>query len=182
MEIPADLRRRAKGVRLLVLDVDGVLTDGTLYYGAGGEELKAFHIQDGLGIKMLQASGVEVAIITGRASQALRLRAEDLGIRHVRQGVQRKLAAYHELLRALDLEQSQTACMGDDLPDLPMLDRCALAATVPDAPEAVRSRVHYVTRRPGGRGAVRELCELILDAQDQLQSQLATYLDEERRT
>jgi 3-deoxy-D-manno-octulosonate 8-phosphate phosphatase (KDO 8-P phosphatase) len=180
MEIPADLRRRARAVRLLVLDVDGVLTDGTLYYSASGEELKAFHIQDGLGIKMLQANGVEVAIITGRTSRALQLRAENLGIRHVRQGVERKLAAYDELLRALGLERSQTACMGDDLPDLPLLSRCAVAATVPDAPEAVRSLAHYVTRRPGGRGAVRELCELILEAQDALRAQLASFLDEVR--
>ena len=181
MPTPADLRRRARAVRLLVLDVDGVLTDGTLYYSASGEELKAFNIQDGLGIKMLQANGVEVAILTGRASRALELRAENLGIRHVRQGVEHKLAAYAELLRLLELEQSQAACMGDDLPDLPVFRRCALAATVPEAPQAVRAHAHYVTQRAGGRGAVRELCELILDAQDTLQSQLAHYLGEEQQ-
>jgi len=159
-----------------VLDVDGVLTDGTLYYSANGEELKAFNIYDGLGIKMLQAGGVEPAIITGRRSRALELRAENLGIRHVYQGAERKLAAFDDLLRKLTLEPGQVACMGDDLPDLALLERCALAVTVPDAPDVVRSRAHYVTRRRGGGGAVREACELILEAQDALRAQLAGYL------
>ena len=163
-------------MRLLVLDVDGVLTDGTLYYSVSGEELKAFNIQDGLGIKMLQASGVEPAIISGRSSRALELRAEDLGIRHLYQGVERKLAAFERLLRDLELTAGQAACMGDDLPDLALLERCALAVTVPEAPEAVLARAHYVTRRPGGGGAVRETCELILEAQDGLRAQLAKYL------
>jgi len=162
-------------VRLLVLDVDGVLTDGTLYYSANGEELKAFNIYDGLGIKMLQAGGVEPAIITGRSSRALERRAENLGIRHVYQGAERKLAAFEQLLQKLTLEPGQVACMGDDLPDLALLERCALAVTVPDAPDVVRSRAHYVTRRRGGGGAVREACELILEAQDALQAQLAVY-------
>jgi 3-deoxy-D-manno-octulosonate 8-phosphate phosphatase (KDO 8-P phosphatase) len=163
-------------VRLLVLDVDGVLTDGTLYYSANGEELKAFNIQDGLGIKMLQAGGVEPVIISGRSSRALELRAENLGIRHLYQGVERKLAAFERLLRDLDLTPGQAACMGDDLPDLPLIERCVLAVAVPEAPDAVRARAHYVTRRLGGRGAVREACELILEAQDRLQAQLAKYL------
>jgi 3-deoxy-D-manno-octulosonate 8-phosphate phosphatase (KDO 8-P phosphatase) len=163
-------------VRLLVLDVDGVLTDGTLYYSANGEELKAFNIHDGLGIKMLRAGGVEPAIITGRSSRALDLRAENLGIRHVYQGAERKLAAFEHLLQKLTLTPDQVACMGDDLPDLALLERCALAVTVPDAPDLVRARAHYVTRRRGGGGAVREACELILEAQDRLQAQLAVYL------
>jgi 3-deoxy-D-manno-octulosonate 8-phosphate phosphatase (KDO 8-P phosphatase) len=162
-------------VRLLVLDVDGVLTDGTLYYSANGEEMKAFNIQDGLGIKMLQASGVEPAIISGRSCRALELRAQNLGIRHLYQGVERKLAAFERLLQELHLEPGQAACMGDDLPDLALLERCVLAVTVPDAPDIVRARAHYVTRRHGGRGAVREACELILEAQDGLRAQLAKY-------
>jgi 3-deoxy-D-manno-octulosonate 8-phosphate phosphatase (KDO 8-P phosphatase) len=169
------LRDRARAVRVLVLDVDGVLTDGTLYYSASGEEMKAFNIQDGLGIKMLQAGGVEPAIISGRGSRALELRAQDLGIRHLVQGAEHKLAAFERLLRDLDLGPQQAACMGDDLPDLPVLERCVLAVTVPDAPDQVRARAHYVSRRRGGHGAVREVCELILAAQDALSDQLARY-------
>ncbi len=160
---------------MLVLDVDGVLTDGTLYYSASGEEMKAFNIHDGLGIKMLQAGGVEPAIISGRSSRALELRAQDLGIRHLVQGAEHKLAAFERLLRDLDLRPEQAACMGDDLPDLPVLERCMLAVTVPDAPDQVRARAHYVSRRRGGHGAVREVCELILAAQGALSSQLARY-------
>jgi 3-deoxy-D-manno-octulosonate 8-phosphate phosphatase (KDO 8-P phosphatase) len=173
--LPSELRDRARAVRVLVLDVDGVLTDGTLYYSAGGEEMKAFNIQDGLGIKMLQAGGVEPAIISGRGSRALELRAQDLGVRHLVQGAEHKLAAFERLLRDLDLRSEQAACMGDDLPDLPLLERCGLAVTVPDAPDQVRARAHYVSRRRGGCGAVREVCELILAAQDALSGQLAKY-------
>lgn len=173
--LPSELQDRARAVRVLVLDVDGVLTDGTLYYSASGEELKAFNIQDGLGIKMLQAGGVELAIISGRGSRALELRARDLGIRHLVQGAERKLTAFERLLRDLDLQPEQAACMGDDLPDLPMLERCVLAITVPDAPDQLRARAHYVSRRRGGHGAVREVCELILAAQDGLSVQLAKY-------
>jgi 3-deoxy-D-manno-octulosonate 8-phosphate phosphatase (KDO 8-P phosphatase) len=162
-------------VRLLVLDVDGVLTDGTLYYSANGEELKAFNIQDGLGIKLLQAAGVEPAIISGRGSRALELRAEDLGVRHLYQGVERKVSAFEHLLHELTLQPDQAACIGDDLPDIALLQRCGLAVTVPDAPDIVRAHAHYVTRRPGGRGAVRETCELILEAQGRLHAQLASY-------
>jgi 3-deoxy-D-manno-octulosonate 8-phosphate phosphatase (KDO 8-P phosphatase) len=174
--LPSELKDRARAVRLLVLDVDGVLTDGTLYYSANGEELKAFNIQDGLGIKMLQAAGLEVAIISGRGCAALEVRAQNLGIRHLYQAVEHKLAAFEELLRRLRLTPGQAACMGDDLPDLALLGHCGLAVTVAEAPDAVRARAHYVTRRPGGRGAVREACELILEAQDRLQAQLAKYL------
>jgi 3-deoxy-D-manno-octulosonate 8-phosphate phosphatase (KDO 8-P phosphatase) len=163
-------------VRLLVLDVDGVLTDGTLYYSANGEELKTFNIQDGLGVKILQAAGLEAAIISGRASPALEMRSRNLGIRHIQQGAEDKLVAFERLLRDLAVTADQAACMGDDLPDLPLLERCALAIAVPDAPDVVRARAHYVTRRAGGRGAVREACELILEAQDRLQAQLAKYL------
>jgi 3-deoxy-D-manno-octulosonate 8-phosphate phosphatase (KDO 8-P phosphatase) len=176
VSLPLDLLDRARAVRLLVLDVDGVLTDGTLYYSANGEELKAFNIRDGLGIKMLRSGGVELAIVTGRSSRALELRAENLGIRHLYQGVERKLVAFEQLLGELGLTAGQAACMGDDLPDLPLLARCALAVTVPEAPDALRTRAHYVTRRRGGRGAVREACELILEAQGALHAQLAPYL------
>ena len=177
MPTRTELDQRARQGRVLLLDVDGVLTDGTLYYSGDGEALKAFNIQDGLGIKMLQASGVEVAIITGRTSRALELRAQNLGIRHVHQGAQRKVTALTDVLHALDLGAESAACIGDDLPDLPLFTRCGFAATVPDAPEQVRRCAHYVTRRAGGRGAVREICELIMAAQGTFQAQLAPYLE-----
>ena len=172
----SDLRDRARPIRLLVLDVDGVLTDGTLYYSSGGEELKAFNIQDGLGIKLLQASGVPVAIITGRQSRALELRAENLGVQHLYQGVQEKLPAFSDLLTRLALAPTAAACMGDDLPDVQLMRRCGLAITVPEAPAVVLDHAHYVTRRPGGHGAVRELCELLMDAQGTLALQVGPYL------
>ena len=142
-----DLRGRARDIRLLVLDVDGVLTDGRLYYGGDGVELKAFHIQDGQGLKMLHASGVEIAIITGRTSRAVELRAENLGIAHVFQGVSDKLLAFEQLLERMTLRPPAAAAMGDDLPDLPLLRRCGFAACVPEAPALLRSHAHYVTDR-----------------------------------
>lgn len=174
--LPAELSGRAHRVRLLVLDVDGVLTDGTLHYTNEGEQMKAFDVQDGLGIKMLQASGVEVAIITGRSSRALALRARELGVERLFQGTDDKLRAFSALLQACSAEASQVGCVGDDLPDLPLLTRCGFAAAVPHAPEPVRSRVHYVTRRAGGRGAVREVCELLMQAQGTLVRAIEAYL------
>lgn len=171
-----ELRERARSVRLLVLDVDGVLTDGTLYFSSAGEEIKAFNIQDGLGIKLLQASGVGVAIITGRKSRALELRAENLGVRYLYQGAEDKVTAFDDLLSTLALGPSATACMGDDLPDVPLMRRCGLAVSVPDAPTIVQSHAHYITRKSGGRGAARELCEMLMDAQDTLTSQVEPYL------
>lgn len=174
--LPPALAERARGIRLLVLDVDGVLTDGTLYFAAGGEQLKAFHIHDGLGIKLLRASGVQVAIVTGRQSPALEQRARELGVERVLQGADDKLAAFSSVLAAFGLQPAQVACMGDDLPDLPLLTRCGLAVAVPEAAEAIRSRVHYVTRRGGGRGAVREVCELLMQAQGTLARAFDDYL------
>jgi 3-deoxy-D-manno-octulosonate 8-phosphate phosphatase (KDO 8-P phosphatase) len=172
----AEIAVRARGVRLLVLDVDGVLTDGTLWFSAGGEEIKGFNIQDGLGIKLLRTTGIEAAIVSGRSSRALELRARELGVTRVAQGVEDKLAAFGTLLAALALRPEQAACIGDDLPDLPLLSRCGLAITVPDAPQLLLERAHCVTRRAGGRGAVREVCELLLSAQDALPRALAPYL------
>ncbi len=171
-----DLRARARSVQLLLLDVDGVLTDGRLYYGANGEELKAFHIRDGLGLKMLRATGVEVAIVTGRTSRAVELRAENLGVPYVFQGVGDKLAVFEQLLKRLTLTAAAAAAMGDDLPDLPVLRRCGLAACVPDAPALVRSHSHYVADQPGGAGAVREVCELVMAAQGTLETSMQEYL------
>jgi 3-deoxy-D-manno-octulosonate 8-phosphate phosphatase (KDO 8-P phosphatase) len=174
--VSPDLRARARGIRLLVLDVDGVLTNGRVYYGAGGDQLKAFHIRDGLGLKMLRATGVEVAIVTGRTSRAVELRAENLGIPHVFQGVSDKLVTFEQLLKRLTLTADAAGAMGDDLPDLPVLRRCGLAACVPEAPALVRSHSHYVAERSGGAGAVRELCELLMAAQGTLEVGMQEYL------
>jgi 3-deoxy-D-manno-octulosonate 8-phosphate phosphatase (KDO 8-P phosphatase) len=171
-----DLAGRARQVRWLVLDVDGVLTDGRLHYSSAGEESKAFHIQDGLGIKLLQASGVRVAVVTGRQSSAVERRARELGIEQVAQGVEDKLAAFQRLLAEAGVGAAQAACVGDDLPDLPLLRRCALGITVPDAPELLRRHAHYVTVRRGGDGAVREVCELLMQAQGTLDAALQGYL------
>ena len=169
-------RARAKRLKLMIFDVDGVMTDGTLYYSERGEELKAFNIQDGHGIKMLRQSGVEVALITGRRSRAVELRAANLGITHLFQGAEDKRAAYAELLARLGLASEESGCMGDDLLDLPLITRCGFAATVTAAPVAVRSRSHYIARAGGGHGAVREVCEFILDAQGVLARAIEAHL------
>jgi len=171
-----DLRARAQGIRLLVLDVDGVLTDGRLYYGANGEELKAFHIRDGLGLKLLRGSGVEVAIVTGRMSRAVELRAENLGLLYVFQGVSDKLAVFEQLLAKFALRAAAVAAIGDDLPDVPVLRRCGFAACVPEASAPVRGHAHYVTDRPGGSGAVREVCDLLLTAQGKLEGAMHEFI------
>jgi 3-deoxy-D-manno-octulosonate 8-phosphate phosphatase (KDO 8-P phosphatase) len=167
---------RARAVRLMAFDVDGVLTDGALLLTDGGEEIKAFHTLDGLGLKLLQAAGVSVALITARQSRLVARRAAELGVRHVFQGADDKLAVLEDLRGRLGIALTGCGYMGDDLPDLPLLTRCGLAATVPEAPEAVRSRVHYVSRKPAGRGAARELCELILSAQGALDAAVGRYL------
>jgi 3-deoxy-D-manno-octulosonate 8-phosphate phosphatase (KDO 8-P phosphatase) len=167
---------RAKGVKLMIFDVDGVMTDGMLYYSERGEELKAFNIQDGHGIKMLKQHGVEVALITARCSRAVELRAANLGIAHLYQGLDDKRGAYAALLGRLGLASEQSGYMGDDLLDLPLLTRCGFAATVAAAPEAVRERAHYVARAAGGHGAVREVCEFILRAQGMLERAIGAHL------
>jgi 3-deoxy-D-manno-octulosonate 8-phosphate phosphatase (KDO 8-P phosphatase) len=171
-----DARKRAKRLKLMIFDVDGVMTDGTLYYSERGEEMKAFNIQDGHGIKMLKQFGVEVALITGRRSRAVELRAANLGIVHLFQGAEDKRDAYAALLAQLDLAPEQSGCMGDDLLDLPLISRCGFAATVAAAPAAVRSRSHYVARAGGGHGAVREVCEFILAAQGLLERAIEAHL------
>ncbi len=167
---------RARHIRLAIFDVDGVLTDGTLYISPRGEEFKAFNILDGHGLKMLKASGVELAIITGRKSTAVAVRASETGIAHVIQGARDKLAAYLRLLTKTRVAEYETAYMGDDLPDLPILRRCGLAIGVRDCDAALRANLHYITSRGGGRGAVREACELIMRAQGTLDSQIESYL------
>jgi 3-deoxy-D-manno-octulosonate 8-phosphate phosphatase (KDO 8-P phosphatase) len=167
---------RAKLIRLIAFDVDGVMTDGGLYFSDSGEEFKRFNSLDGHGLKMLRASGVEVAIITGRTSRCVEARAKNLDIAHVFQGVENKLAAMVELLDRLKFPRDAAAYMGDDVVDLTVMRHVGLAISVPESPLLVRKHSHYVTQRGGGHGAVREACELIMSAQGTLDAQLATYL------
>jgi len=159
------LDARARDVRLLTCDVDGVLTDGRVYVDDDGRESKAFSALDGLGIKLLADAGVIVAWITGSSAQAVVHRARMLGVRHVTLGAADKLVAWRALIGELGVAPAHCAHIGDDLPDLPVMDACRLAVTVPHAPLSVRTSAHYVTRRDGGHGAVRELADLILAAQ-----------------
>lgn len=151
-----------RAIRLLVLDVDGVLTDGRLYYGARGEALKVFHVHDGHGIVELRRAGVEVAVISGRRSPMVRTRCRELGVRHVQQGVADKLLALTRLCTRLQLPPSACACVGDDLTDVPLMRQVGLSFAVADAHREVRRAASVVTRRRGGRGAVREVCDHLL--------------------
>lgn len=171
------LAQRIQPIRLIAFDVDGVLTDGGLYLSDSGEEFKRFNSLDGHGLKMLKASGVELAIITGRTSRCVEMRAKNLGIAHLYQGVEKKWDAMQDLLAKLGLAPEAAAFMGDDVVDLPVMRRVGLALTVPKAPSAVLDRAHYATRREGGHGAVREVCELIMSSQGTLTAQLAPYLE-----
>lgn len=155
---------RAARVRLAVLDVDGVLTDGRLYYGPQGEALKAFDVRDGHGIKMLLARAVEVAILSARSSPIVARRAEELGVVRVLQGRGDKVAGFNELLREAGVTASETAFIGDDLPDLPVLRAAGFAATVADARDEVKAAAHWIAPCPGGRAAVRAFAEFILRA------------------
>jgi 3-deoxy-D-manno-octulosonate 8-phosphate phosphatase (KDO 8-P phosphatase) len=159
------LIERANDVRLLVLDVDGVLTDGRLYFTARGEEMKCFHVRDGAGIVQLLRAELQVAVISGRDSRAVERRMNELGVTWVRQGIVDKLAALRELLDIVGLTIHQVACMGDDLADVPLLEAARLAVTVADAHPSAKSRAHFITQAPGGHGAVREVCDLILESQ-----------------
>jgi 3-deoxy-D-manno-octulosonate 8-phosphate phosphatase (KDO 8-P phosphatase) len=155
-------------VRLAIFDVDGVMTDGTLFIGPAGEALKAFNILDGHGVKMLQSAGIAAAILSGRSSEAVAHRARELGIAHVVQGAGDKVAAFERLRGELGVDAAACAFVGDDLPDLEVMRRCGLAVAVAGAVDAVKEAAHYVTQAGGGRGAVREFCELVLRAQGRL--------------
>jgi len=178
MVIPANpgLVRDLKEIKLLVLDVDGVMSDGTLYFSANGDELKGFSILDGLGIKMLQQGGVIVAIITGRTSPLTAHRAANLGIKHVVQGREDKKAALLELCKTLNIALNHCAYMGDDLPDLSAIITSRVGITVPNAHWFVKEHAQYGTEATGGQGAVREVCEIILKAQGKLQKMLEAFL------
>ena len=171
-----DALERARRIRLMVFDVDGVLTDGRLWYGPSGEELKVFHSFDGHGLKMLAGSGVPCALLSGRRSAAVTARAAELGIAHVYQGIEDKLSTYREILAQQRLKPEETGFMGDELVDLPVLTRCGFACAPHEAPEAVRGRVHYVAAARAGRGAAREVCEFVMQAQGRLEPALRSYL------
>lgn len=166
----------ARPVKMLVMDVDGVLTDGSIYLTDSGDELKAFNSQDGLGLTLLRKSGVLLAIISGRKARCVEVRAQALGVAHVYQGIGNKAEAFARLLADTGLSAADCAYIGDDVIDLPVMRQVGFAVAVPDAPNLVRSHAHYVTSSAGGRGAVRELCELILHAQGKLDDALAVYL------
>lgn len=158
------LRDKAQRIRLAVFDVDGVFTDGRLYYGPDGEIFKPFHVRDGHGVKALQRAGIEVAIISGRNSPSVSYRMRELGVTHVHQGIGDKASCLNDLLRELNIAADAAACTGDDVPDLPMLERAGLAIAVPDGHAMVRAAAHWVTPHAGGQGAVRDVCDLLLQA------------------
>jgi 3-deoxy-D-manno-octulosonate 8-phosphate phosphatase (KDO 8-P phosphatase) len=159
------LRARMLSVRLMIFDVDGVLTDGRIIYQDDGSEIKAFDVQDGHGIKLLQRAGIDVALITGRSCRAVEHRAAGLNIQRVYQGVHDKLEAYARIIAETELQDREIGYMGDDLIDIPVMRRAGLSITVPNASPHVLPYAHYITRESGGRGACREICELLLQVQ-----------------
>lgn len=167
---------KAKNLKLLILDVDGVLTDGKLFFDNDGNEYKSFHAQDGHGIKLLRQTGVEVAVISGRKSKSVELRMKNLGIVHVYQGHENKIAAFNEIVEKLGITPEQAAHVGDDVIDLPVMIRVGLAIAVNDANFAVKQRADWCTTLPGGQGAVREVCDFIMQAQGSYDQVLNTYL------
>jgi len=171
-----ELRQRAAAVEWILTDVDGVLTDGRLWYGPSGEALKAFSALDGHGIRMLLQSGVAVALLSGRSSPAVAARAAELGIVHVLQGADDKRAAFDALAARLGIPAAQAGCMGDELVDLPLMRRCAFACAPREAHELVRAHAHYIAGAPAGGGAAREVCEFLMRAQGTLDAALAPYL------
>lgn len=171
-----ELLKAAEKIKLLILDVDGILTNGTIVYSSNGEQIQSFHVHDGFGLKLLMKSGVHVALLSARGGKALEKRAKELGIKDLYQGKSDKLLIYSEIKERLGLEDNQIAFMGDDWVDLPLLSRVGLAATVPNCAEPVQEYVHYISEKEGGFGAVRELCNLILEAKGKLGHYLDQYL------
>ncbi len=171
-----DILEKARDIQLIIFDVDGVLTDGSLFIGDDGQEYKAFNSKDGHGMVMLRKIGVTVAIITGRSSEVVRIRMESLGIEHVYQGMRDKRPAYEELKATLGLEDARIAYVGDDVVDLPVMSQVGLAIAVRDAHPFVKQHVHWQTPSAGGKGAGRDACELLIQARGQLDTMLASYL------
>jgi 3-deoxy-D-manno-octulosonate 8-phosphate phosphatase (KDO 8-P phosphatase) len=175
MTIDKAVLARAKQIKVVIFDVDGVMTDGGLMIGDDGQEYKTFNSQDGLGMKLLRQSGIQMAIITGRSSKVVTQRAESTGVAHFYQGVEDKLVAFNDLVKKMNIKPEEAAFMGDDIVDVPPMIRCGLAITVPGSPESVKHRAHYVTQKHAGHGAVREVCEMIMQAQGTLEAQLAPF-------
>ncbi|RRQ21226.1 3-deoxy-manno-octulosonate-8-phosphatase KdsC [Thiohalobacter thiocyanaticus] len=175
-DIMQDIIEKAANIKLVIFDVDGVLTDGSLFYGDDGQEYKAFNSRDGHGIKMLKKYDVEIGIITGRTSQVVEHRVRNLGITHVYQGQLDKLPAFEELIARLDVNPEQCAYVGDDVVDLPIMSRVGLAIAVQDAHPFVKKHAHWITPSGGGRGAARDVCELLIEARGKLEQELESYL------
>jgi 3-deoxy-D-manno-octulosonate 8-phosphate phosphatase (KDO 8-P phosphatase) len=173
MSAPAE---KAKHIRLLILDADGVLTNGIVYYDRNGVETKGFYMPDGLGIKLMQKANIPVAIITAKNSGSVAHRAAELGIIHLYLGHENKLPAYDDLKQKLQIDDQQIAYIGDDLPDLVLLRRVGLAITVPHAPDILKKNVDLVTTREGGKGAIREACEFILQAQSKYETVIESFI------
>lgn len=174
---PEPLLAKAAGIKLLALDVDGIMSDGTVYFSATGDELKGFNILDGLGLKQLMAAGITVAVITGRSSPLTEKRMTDLKIPHLMQGREDKKVALEELASALNITPNAIAYMGDDLPDLPAIRYASLGVTVPNGYWLIKEHADYCTQASGGHGAVRELCDLLLTAGGHLSAALTPYLE-----
>ena len=170
-----DILDKAKQIQLVIFDVDGVLTDGRIIIGDNGEEYKAFHSRDGHGMRLLQYTGVEIAIITGRTSNTVEHRMNNLGIKHVYQGKSVKLPVFEQLIAELALTPEQCAYVGDDWVDLAIMRRVGLAIAVQDAAELVKKHAHWITPSKGGKGAAREVCELIMEGQGNLQDQIERH-------
>ena len=170
-----DILEKAKNIKLVIFDVDGVLTDGSIVIGDDGEEYKAFHSRDGHGMKLLQYTGVEIGIITGRTSRVVEHRMQSLGINYVYQGQRVKLPAFEEMIAHLKLKPEQCAYVGDDWVDLAIMSRVGLAVAVQDAHPVVKKHAHWITPSGGGKGAAREVCELIMEGQGTLQEQIERH-------
>jgi 3-deoxy-D-manno-octulosonate 8-phosphate phosphatase (KDO 8-P phosphatase) len=171
-----DILEKAAQIKLVIFDVDGVLTDGSLFLGDDGLEYKAFNSHDGHGMKMLQQSGVDIAIITGRTSKVVEIRMASLGINHVYQGQLDKNVAYNDILEKLSVSSDEIAYVGDDVVDLPVMTKVGLAIAVENAHSMVKQHAHWTTPRAGGRGAARDVCELLMEAQGKLHDKLQSYL------
>jgi len=170
-------KEKAQAIRLVIFDVDGVLTNGLLHYLNEEIEYKAFHMHDGLGIRLLQRAGIKTAIISAKNSQGVKRRLEELEIDEIYLGHEKKLPIYEQLKQKMQLEDKHIAYMGDDLPDLPLLRRAGLALTVRNASQIIKDQAHYITQKKPGKGAVREVCDSLLEAQGLYQSALKVYLE-----
>jgi len=176
MEDLNQIERRAARIKLLLLDCDGVLTDGRLWLLENGDEHKSFNTKDGLGLTLLRRAGLRAGIISGRTSTALERRAKELGVEFLRQGNEQKVAAFEDILRVAAVSEDEVAFVGDDLSDIPLMRRVEFAVAVADAVEETRAAAHYITRAKGGKGAVREVIEIILKSQGHWQDLVETYL------